>query len=60
MVTKSNLLVGQPLKRLEDGRFLTGKGRYLDDLRLAGMLHAVFVRSPHAHARIVKVGTSRA
>ncbi|MGH7333926.1 MAG: xanthine dehydrogenase family protein molybdopterin-binding subunit, partial [Candidatus Rokuibacteriota bacterium] len=41
------------MKRREDPRLLTGSGRYVDDLAPAGCLHAVFVRSPHAHARIV-------
>ena len=44
--------VGQPLLRREDYRFLTGQGRYLDDIVIPGALHAHFVRSPHAHARI--------
>jgi aerobic carbon-monoxide dehydrogenase large subunit len=45
-------------KRLEDPRFLTGRGRYLDDIRLPGLLHAAFVRSPHAHARLSVVDAS--
>ena len=48
------------LPRVEDERFVTGRGRYIDDLRLPAMLHAAFVRSPYAHARIVSVDTSRA
>src|SRR5262245_61230063 len=44
--------VGRPLKRREDQRLLTGQGLYIADLALPGMLHAVFVRSPVAHARI--------
>src|SRR4051794_41613805 len=51
---------GTALKRKEDPRLLTGQGRFLDDVKLAGMLHAAFVRSPHAHARIVSVDTSAA
>ncbi len=51
---------GTALKRKEDPRLLTGRGRYLDDVKLAGMLHAAFVRSPHAHARILGVDTSAA
>jgi len=47
--------VGQPIKRVEDEKFLTGKGNYLDDVRLSGTLHAAFVRSPHPHARVLKV-----
>ncbi|HEY6864636.1 MAG TPA: xanthine dehydrogenase family protein molybdopterin-binding subunit, partial [Burkholderiales bacterium] len=47
--------VGRSVPRVEDQRFLTGQGRYTDDLSLEGQLHGVFVRSPHAHARIVRV-----
>src|SRR5262245_24743002 len=49
------LMLGQSIRRKEDRRFLTGRGRYLDDLRLADMLHAAIVRSPHAHARIAAI-----
>ncbi|HEV2390096.1 MAG TPA: xanthine dehydrogenase family protein molybdopterin-binding subunit, partial [Nitrososphaerales archaeon] len=56
-MTKPKLFVGQPIRRVEDGRFLTGKAHYLDDIRLSGMLHAVFVRSTQAHARVTKVET---
>ena len=52
--------MGAEVKRLEDPRLVTGRGRYLDDIHLAGMLHAAFVRSPHAHARIVQVDSGRA
>ncbi len=48
-----------PLRR-EDQRFLTGQGRYLDDLRFDGMTHAVVLRSPHAHALIRAIDTRRA
>jgi carbon-monoxide dehydrogenase large subunit len=51
---------GQPLRRKEDRRLVTGAGRYSDDLSLPGQAHAVFVRSPHAHARIGKIDTSAA
>jgi carbon-monoxide dehydrogenase large subunit len=44
--------LGGAIKRREDPRLVTGAGRYTDDVQLAGCLHAVFVRSPHAHARI--------
>src|SRR4051812_34936615 len=47
--------VGRAVPRVEDHRFLTGQGRYTDDIALAGQLHGVFVRSPHAHARIVRI-----
>ena len=43
---------GAKVPRLEDPDLLTGRGRYLDDIELPGMLEAAFVRSPHAHARI--------
>src|SRR5262245_55266856 len=46
---------GRPLKRKEDARLLRGGARYLDDLTLPGLLHAVVVRSPHAHARVKAV-----
>lgn len=48
------------LKRKEDARFIRGKGTYLDDIRLPGMLHAAILRSPFAHARIVSIDTSKA
>jgi aerobic carbon-monoxide dehydrogenase large subunit len=44
--------IGQPLTRKEDARFLTGRGRYVADIDLVRQAHAVFVFSPHAHARI--------
>ena len=46
---------GMRIKRLEDPRLLSGRGRYLDDLALPRMLFASFVRSPHAHTRIVRI-----
>lgn len=49
------MLVGASPKRKEDGRFVTGQGRYLDDVRVPGLLHVALVRSPHAHARVVSV-----
>jgi carbon-monoxide dehydrogenase large subunit len=52
--------VGQPLRRPEDARLLTGKGRYVDDIALPGMLHAAFLRCPHAHARIGAIATAAA
>jgi carbon-monoxide dehydrogenase large subunit len=53
-------MIGASVPRLEDGRLLAGQGRYVGDLELPGMLHAAFVRSPHAHARIVSIDTSPA
>src|SRR5579872_4199855 len=52
--------VGQPVRRKEDQRFITGGGRYLDDVSLKGQLHAYLLRSPHAHAEIVKIDTAAA
>jgi len=52
--------VGQSVRRVEDVRFLTGRGQYLEDVRLPGELCAHFVRSPHAHARIVSINTDQA
>ena len=51
---------GAAVKRREDPRFLQGEGRFIDDIVLPGMLHAAFFRSPHAHARIVRIDTTAA
>ena len=51
---------GASIKRSEDPRILTGAGRYVDDIKLPGMLHAAFVRSPMAHARVLSVDASAA
>ena len=51
---------GASVLRKEDPALLTGKGRYVDDVKLAGMLHAAFVRSPFAHAKINGIDTSAA
>ena len=51
---------GASIKRSEDPRILTGSGRYVDDIKLPGMLHAAFVRSPLAHARVISVDVSAA
>jgi aerobic carbon-monoxide dehydrogenase large subunit len=53
-------LVGQPVKRVEDGRLITGAAKYLDDLELPGMAHVAVLRSPYAHARITSIDTARA
>ena len=50
--TRSVSLIGARIPRLEDRPLLTGKGRFVDDIVLPGMLHAAFVRSPHPHAAI--------
>jgi carbon-monoxide dehydrogenase large subunit len=52
--------VGASVVRKEDKRFITGKGRYVDDVKLVGMTHAQFVRSPHAHAKVKSIDTSAA
>ncbi len=52
--------IGEPIKRKEDARFIRGKGNYLDDIELPGMLHMAILRSPHAHARIKSVDTAAA
>ncbi|MBI3076881.1 MAG: xanthine dehydrogenase family protein molybdopterin-binding subunit [Deltaproteobacteria bacterium] len=52
--------VGQSVKRLEDPRLLTGRGAFMDELRVSNMMHAAILRSPHAHARIRGVDTAEA
>ena len=52
--------IGEPVRRKEDYRFLTGAGQYTDDIVPTGTTYAVFVRSPHAHARINGVDKSAA
>ena len=52
--------IGDAPKRREDQRFITGGGRYLDDMKFDGLAHAVLLRSPHAHARIERIDTSAA
>ncbi|MBU8542902.1 MULTISPECIES: xanthine dehydrogenase family protein molybdopterin-binding subunit [Roseomonadaceae] len=52
--------LGQPLRRLEDPRLLTGGGQFTTDLQAHGALQAVFLRSPHAHARILRVDAAAA
>jgi len=52
--------VGRAVKRVEDDRFLTGRGRYTDDIGRPGQVYGMFVRSPHAHATITKIDTSAA
>src|SRR5713226_3445027 len=53
-------LLGASIKRREDPRFITGRGNYVDDLKLPGMTYAAFVRSPHAHARIKSIDVAAA
>ena len=52
--------IGEALRRKEDYRFLTGAGNYTDDITLANQSHAVFVRSPHAHAAIKSIDIAEA
>ncbi|MDA8262277.1 MAG: aerobic carbon-monoxide dehydrogenase large subunit [Actinomycetota bacterium] len=56
---KAHVGFGRMLRK-EDARFLRGKGNYVDDIRLPGMLHGAVLRSPHAHARIRSIDTSAA
>jgi carbon-monoxide dehydrogenase large subunit len=51
--------IGAPVRRKEDQRFITGKGQYTDDINRPGQTYAVFVRSPHAHANIKRIDTSK-
>ena len=56
----TNAFIGSPIERLEDFRFLTGRGQYTDDLASADMLHAVILRSSVAHGRIRSIDTAAA
>jgi carbon-monoxide dehydrogenase large subunit len=53
-------LIGKSIKRREDPRFITGRGTYVDDVKLPGTTYAVFIRSPHAYARITKIDSAAA
>ena len=55
-----NVGIGARVKRKEDKRFITGKGKYTDDVRVDNQAYAAFVRSPHAHARVNGIDTSAA
>ena len=52
--------IGESIKRKEDGRFLRGKGNYLDDFVLPNMMHMAILRSPYAHARIISIDVESA
>jgi aerobic carbon-monoxide dehydrogenase large subunit len=52
--------IGARVKRKEDKRFITGKGKYTDDIRMENQAYAAFVRSPHAHARVKGIDASAA
>src|SRR5688500_1283381 len=56
----TNAKFGQALPRVEDRKFLTGSGCYVDDISLPGIAHGVIVYSDHAHARIKSIDTARA
>ena len=58
--TANGRYVGERITRNEDGRLLTGQALFVDDVELPGMLHAAFVRSPHAHARILGIDAAAA
>ena len=60
MSTNMSGLVGQSVTRVEDERLLIGNGRYVADLEPEGVLHAAFLRSPLAHARIVSIDVAAA
>src|SRR5919205_423874 len=53
-------MIGKPVERFEDLRLLRGKGSYVDDQHVAGMLHVAIVRSALAHGRIKEIATDRA
>ena len=52
--------IGHSLRRLEDQRFLTGRGHYVDDFAVPGQLHGIVLRSPHGHALIERIDTAAA
>ena len=52
--------IGASVKRFEDARLITGDGSFIDDMKLPDMLHAVVIRSVHAHARIRSIDVSTA
>src|SRR5712692_1409325 len=52
--------IGQSVKRKEDARFIRGRGKYVDDVKLPGMVYLDIARSPYAHAKILKIDTSKA
>jgi carbon-monoxide dehydrogenase large subunit len=60
MATATERLFGKAIKRREDPRFITGRGQYVDDVKLPGTVYAAFVRSPHAHARIKSINAAKA
>jgi CO/xanthine dehydrogenase Mo-binding subunit len=59
MATATDVL-GAPVERREDARFITGQGRFLDDIKLPGMVHLAILRSPYPHANIKSIDTAAA
>jgi carbon-monoxide dehydrogenase large subunit len=57
---KPNRYIGKPEPRADAARLLQGRGRFVDDEKLPRMVHAAFVRSPHAHAKILSIDTEDA
>ena len=60
MATTQRRWIGKDVPRLEDPKLLAGRATYTDDVKLPGMLHAAVLRSPHPHAVIKRIDTSRA
>ena len=58
--TPTTSLIGAPVRRVEDARLITGAAKFLDDIRIPGMVHAAIYRSPYGHARIKSIDTSAA
>lgn len=56
----TNKTIGRRTRRLEDPHLLRGKARFVDDIHMDGMLHAAFVRSPHAHCKVTSIDKTRA
>ena len=52
--------IGQPVRRFEDPRLVRGEGRFQDDVNVHGQVYTVFLRSPHAHAKIRSIDTAAA
>ena len=53
-------MIGESIKRREDPKYITGTATYVDDISFPGMLYAAFVRSPHAHAKILRIDVQKA
>ncbi|MCH7997506.1 MAG: hypothetical protein IIB11_07025, partial [Chloroflexi bacterium] len=59
-MTAAQPYIGSSVLRSEDSRFTTGAGTYVDDIKIPGALHAAILRSPHGHARVTSIDTSKA